>query len=122
MSGKDPLSVVCFGDSLTWGFVPGKKSRYGHDERWTRLLQEELGFDYYVIEEGVNGRTTVFEDPARGDKNGLEHLVTVRKTHMPIDILIIMLGTNDLQDRFQMSADAIGLAMGAAAVCRHASD
>lgn len=112
MSGKDPLSVVCFGDSLTWGFVPGTKTRYGHDERWTRLLQKELGSDYYVIEEGVNGRTTVFEDPARGDKNGLEHLATVRKTHMPIDILIIMLGTNDLQDRFQMSADAIGLAMG----------
>ena len=55
----------------------------------------------------------MFEDPVRGDKNGLEHLKTVRKTHMPIDVLIIMLGTNDLQDRFQMSADAIGLAMGA---------
>ncbi|WP_420413020.1 SGNH/GDSL hydrolase family protein [Roseibium sp.] len=111
-SEKDPISVVCFGDSLTWGFVPGKKSRYGHDVRWTRLLQKELGPEFYVIEDGVNGRTTVFEDPVRGDKNGLEHLATVRKSHMPIDILIIMLGTNDLQDRFQMSADAIGLAMG----------
>ncbi len=111
-SEKNPVSVVCFGDSLTWGFVPGEKSRYGHDVRWTRLLQKELGPEFYVIEEGVNGRTTVFEDPARGDKNGLEHLATIRKAHMPIDILIIMLGTNDLQDRFQMSADAIGLAMG----------
>jgi lysophospholipase L1-like esterase len=111
-SQKDPISVVCFGDSLTWGFVPGEKSRYGHDARWTRLLQKELGPEFYVIEDGINGRTTVFEDPVRGDKNGLEHLAKVRKTHMPIDILIIMLGTNDLQDRFQMSADAIGLAMG----------
>jgi lysophospholipase L1-like esterase len=113
MSGeKDPISVVCFGDSLTWGFNPVDKSRYGHDIRWTRLLQKELGARFDVVEEGLNGRTTVFEDPIRGDKNGFEHLGTVRKTHMPIDILIIMLGTNDLQDRFQMSADAIGRAMG----------
>ncbi|WP_305986700.1 SGNH/GDSL hydrolase family protein [Roseibium sp. MMSF_3544] len=111
-SQKDPMSVVCFGDSLTWGFNPVDKTRYGHDVRWTRLLQAELGSGFYVIEEGVNGRTTVFEDPTRGDKNGLAHLATVRKTHMPIDILIIMLGSNDLQDRFNMSAEAIGLAMG----------
>lgn len=109
---KDPISVVCFGDSLTWGFNPVDKSRYGHTVRWTRRLQGELGPDFHVIEEGVNGRTTVFEDSTRGDKNGLAHLYTVRKTHMPIDVLIIMLGSNDLQDRFNMSAEAIGLAMG----------
>lgn len=109
---KDPVSVVCFGDSLTWGFNPLDKSRYSHEVRWTRRLQHELGPTFHIIEEGVNGRTTVFEDPTRGDKNGLAHLATVRKTHMPIDIMIIMLGSNDLQDRFNMSADAIGLAMG----------
>lgn len=107
-----PLTVVCFGDSLTWGFNPADKSRYSHDIRWTRRLQMELGAAYYVVEEGINGRTTVFEDPVRGDKNGLQHLAGIRKTHMPIDILVIMLGSNDLQDRFSMSADAIGLAMG----------
>lgn len=109
---NDPISVVCFGDSLTWGFNPVDKSRYAHGVRWTRLLQRELGARFDVIEEGLNGRTTVFEDPVRGDKNGLEHLATVRKSHMPIDVLIIMLGSNDLQDRFRMSADAIGRAMG----------
>jgi len=109
---EQPLTVVCFGDSLTWGFNPVDKSRYGHDVRWTRLLQKELGDGYHVVEEGINGRTTVFEDPVRGDKNGLQHLAGVRKTHMPIDLLIIMLGSNDLQDRFGLSADAIGLAMG----------
>ncbi len=109
---KDPISVVCFGDSLTWGFNPADKSRYGHDVRWTRLLQRELGAEFYVIEEGVNGRTTVFEDPVKGDKNGLAHLQTVRKAHMPIDILIIMLGTNDLQARFGMNAETIAIAMG----------
>ncbi|MEM5583410.1 MULTISPECIES: SGNH/GDSL hydrolase family protein [unclassified Roseibium] len=109
---KDPISVVCFGDSLTWGFNPVDKSRYGHDVRWTRLLQKELGGGFHVIEEGVNGRTTVFEDPVKGDKNGLRHLEIVRKTHMPIDILIMMLGTNDLQARFAMNADTIAVAMG----------
>lgn len=108
---SNPLSVVCFGDSLTWGFKPGDRTRYGHTLRWTRLLQQELGNDFYILEEAVNGRTTVFEDPVRGDKNGLAHLATVRKTHMPIDILVIMLGTNDLQSRFNMSAGAIGFAM-----------
>lgn len=107
----EPINVVCFGDSLTWGFRPGPRTRYGHDVRWTRLLQKELGDGYYVVEEGVNGRTTVFEDPVRGDKNGLAHLATVRKTHMPIDVLVIMLGTNDLQTRFGMTAGAIALAM-----------
>lgn len=106
-----PLSVVCFGDSLTWGFNPVDRTRYGHDVRWTRLLQHELGDDYYVVEEGLNGRTTVFEDPVRGDRNGLAHLETVRRSHMPIDILVMMLGTNDLQTRFGMSAGAIALAM-----------
>lgn len=109
---NDPISVVCFGDSLTWGFNPVDKSRYGHDIRWTRLLQKELGSQFYVIEEGVNGRTTVFEDPVKGDKNGLAHLETVRKAHMPIDILVIMLGTNDLQARFGMNAETIAIAIG----------
>ena len=110
-SNSNPLSVVCFGDSLTWGFNPVDRTRYGHDLRWTRLMQKVLGDGFYVIEEGLNSRTTVFEDPVRGDKNGLAHLATVRKTHMPIDILVIMLGTNDLQTRFGMSANAIAVAM-----------
>ncbi|WP_417687428.1 SGNH/GDSL hydrolase family protein [Roseibium sp.] len=107
----EPLSVVCFGDSLTWGFRPGVRTRYGFSTRWTRVLQQELGDGFHVIEEGLNGRTTVFEDPVRGDKNGLAHLATVRKAHMPIDILVIMLGTNDLQSRFNMTAGTIGSAM-----------
>lgn len=109
---KEPLTVVCFGDSLTWGFDPVDRSRYGHDVRWTRLLQKELGAGFHVIEEGLNSRTTVFEDPVKGDKSGLVHLAMVRKSHMPIDILVIMLGTNDLQARFGMNAETIATAMG----------
>ncbi|TYC52557.1 GDSL family lipase [Rhodobacterales bacterium] len=108
----DPVSVVCFGDSLTWGFDPVDRSRYGHDVRWTRLLQKELGAGFHVIEEGLNSRTTVFEDPVKGDKSGLQHLGMIRKSHMPIDILVIMLGTNDLQARFGMNAETIATAMG----------
>ncbi len=110
-SQKDPVSVVCFGDSLTWGFNPVDRSRYGHDIRWTRLMQKDLGADFHVIEEGLNGRTTVFEDPVMGDRNGLAHLELVRKCHMPIDILIIMLGTNDLKTRFCLNAETIATAM-----------
>lgn len=110
-ASKNPLSVVCFGDSLTWGFNPIDRSRYGHDVRWTRLLQRELGPDFYIVEEGLNSRTTVFEDPVMGDKNGLAHLATVLQSHKPIDVLIIMLGTNNLKRRFNMSAAEISLSM-----------
>ncbi|MBO6758184.1 MAG: SGNH/GDSL hydrolase family protein [Roseibium sp.] len=112
MGSKNPVSVVCFGDSNTWGFNPVDRTRYPAAQRWPRQLQHILGPDYYVIEEGLNGRTTVFEDPVAGDKSGLAHLAIVRKTHMPIDLLIIMLGTNDLQTRFGLSTEAIGRAMG----------
>ncbi|MEP3045390.1 MAG: SGNH/GDSL hydrolase family protein [Roseibium sp.] len=104
---KDPISVVCFGDSLTRGFNPIDRSRYGHDVRWPRLLQKELGADFYVVEDGLNGRTTVFEDPIMGDRNGLAHLRTALQVHMPIDILVIMLGTNNLKRRFGLSAEEI---------------
>ncbi|MBD8893875.1 GDSL-type esterase/lipase family protein [Roseibium litorale] len=107
----EPVSVVCFGDSLTWGFKPGERTRYGHSVRWTRHLAKVLGEGFYVVEDGVNGRTTVFDDPMRGDKNGFAHLATARKAHMPVGILVIMLGTNDLQSRFNMTAGAIGSAM-----------
>ncbi|WP_299817920.1 SGNH/GDSL hydrolase family protein [uncultured Roseibium sp.] len=110
--GTEPISVICFGDSLTWGFNPVDKSRYGHEIRWTRRMQKELGPGFYVLEEGVNGRTTVYDDPVMGDRNGLEHLGTVRRTHMPIDILIIMLGTNDLKTRFSVNAETIAASMG----------
>lgn len=108
---KEPVTVVCFGDSLTWGFNPVDRSRYGHQVRWTRLLQKELGAAFHVVEEGLNSRTTVFEDPVMGDKNGLAHLATVLQSHKPIDILVIMLGTNNLKRRFNMSATEIGLSM-----------
>lgn len=61
-------SILCFGDSNTWGWNPGNASRYSLDQRWPGLLMKELGPDYYVIEEGLSGRTTVCDDPVEGVK------------------------------------------------------
>ena len=109
-------TVVCFGDSNTWGFNPDGTGRYPYEIRWTSVLEEELKSRapeerYNIIPQGVNGRTTVFEDPVEGDKCGLRHLPVVLQAHKPMDMIIIMLGTNDLKNRF--SVNALEIAVGA---------
>ena len=100
--------VLCYGDSNTWGFDPVSKKRIDYQERWTGLLQNELGEAYQVLEEGLNGRTTVWNDPIEGYKNGLEYLVPCIESHSPLDLIIVMLGTNDIKKRFSLSAYDIG--------------
>jgi lysophospholipase L1-like esterase len=97
-------TILCYGDSNTWGYNPSTKERYGRDERWAGVLRNELGAEYLVIEEGLNGRTTVWDDPIEGYKNGKEYLIPCLETHKPIDLVIIMLGTNDLKKRFSLTA------------------
>jgi len=97
-------TILCYGDSNTWGYNPLTKERYSREERWTGILQKELGEDYEVIEEGLNGRTTVWDDPIEGYKNGKEYLIPCLESHRPVDLVIIMLGTNDLKKRFSLSA------------------
>ncbi len=105
--------IVCFGDSNTWGFDPATMERHPADVRWTGVLAKELGRDYLVLEEGLNGRTTVFDDPIEGvEKNGLRYLEPCIKSHAPFDLIVIMLGTNDLKVRFGMGA--FDIAAGAA--------
>lgn len=111
----DPKTVLCFGDSLTWGFDPRGGAnivRYGFTERWTRRLQVELGPSYYVIEDGLSGRTTVFDDPVIGGMSGLAQLPTALKTHMPLDLVVILLGSNDSKTRFGVNGDEIALSLG----------
>jgi lysophospholipase L1-like esterase len=111
----DPRTVLCFGDSLTWGYDPrsGESAlRYGFTERWTRRLQAELGSSYYVIESGLSGRTTVFDDPVMGDMSGLAHLPTALSTHMPLDLVVIMLGTNDAKTLYGVNGDIIARSLG----------
>lgn len=97
-------TVVCYGDSNTWGYNPSTGERYGRDKRWAGVLRNELGEGYLVIEEGLNGRTTVWDDPIEGYKRGKDYLIPCLETHKPIDLVIIMLGTNDLKKRFSLSA------------------
>jgi lysophospholipase L1-like esterase len=114
MKGRYPVmfEVLCYGDSNTWGADPQSKGRFGRDERWPGILQKALGNKYHVIEEGLGGRTTVWDDPIEGyHKNGATYLIPCLETHQPLDLVIIMLGTNDLKKRF--SVPAIDVAHGA---------
>jgi lysophospholipase L1-like esterase len=97
-------TIVCYGDSNTWGYNPATKDRFDRDERWAGVLRNEVGDGYLIIEEGLNGRTTVWDDPIEGYKNGKEYLIPCLETHKPIDLVLIMLGTNDLKKRFSLGA------------------
>ena len=109
--------ILCFGDSNTHGYCAdpddclGGGIRFTEEQRWTRLLQKALGEDYLVIEEGLSGRTTCFDDPIHEGLNALDYIYPCLKSHEAIDLLIIMLGTNDTKDRFYASAACIGLGM-----------
>ena len=109
--------ILCFGDSNTHGYCADPAdcadggTRFTEEQRWTRLLQNALGQDYLVIEEGLSGRTTCFDDPIHEGLNALDYIYPCLKSHEAIDLLIIMLGTNDCKDRFYASAACIGLGM-----------
>ncbi|MGF1694382.1 SGNH/GDSL hydrolase family protein [Vibrio lamellibrachiae] len=99
-------TVLCFGDSNTWGYDPDQPRRFSTDERWTMRLQTQISSNYRIIEEGQNSRTTVFEDPFEQGKRGLDYLHPCLESHHP-DLVIIVLGTNDLQTRFNATASDI---------------
>ncbi|MFQ9515099.1 MAG: SGNH/GDSL hydrolase family protein [Eubacterium sp.] len=100
-------TILCYGDSNTYGYNPVNGLRYPKEVRWTGCLQKLLGVEYSVIEEGCNGRTTVFDDPLEGWKNGLDYLKPCLNSHKPIDIVILMLGSNDLKTTFHATAKKI---------------
>lgn len=103
--------ILCYSDSNTWGQVPGieKIERHPSYVRWTGVLQSIVGNDYEVVEEGLCGRTTDITGTLKGDgdKNGLEHFAPIFLYHIPLDFLILYLGTNDLKERFMRSAQDI---------------
>lgn len=106
-------NILCFGDSNTYGLIPGTNRRYGWGIRWTSILSERLRTDnYHIIEEGLCGRTTVFDDPLRAGRNGAALLSTILESHSPIDWVLIMLGTNDCKTVYGASAEVIGKGMG----------
>ena len=107
----DQKNILCFGDSNTHGYNSKTGGRFTVEERWTKLLQRKLGDDYYVIEEGLSGRTTSFEDPVFEGLSGLNAIYPCMMTHEPLDLVIIMLGTNDTKERFGASAECIALGL-----------
>ena len=100
-------TVLCYGDSNTWGSDPADpNSRFPWDVRWPGVLQRELGDGFHVVEEGLGDRTTVFDDPWIPNRNGLALLVPCLETHAPLDLVVIMLGTNDVSYRSVSAAEA----------------
>lgn len=109
--------ILCFGDSNTHGYCADPSdcadgsTRFNENERWTTLLQKKLGGNYLVIEEGLSNRTTVFPDPFLEGLAAIDTIAPCLKSHEKIDLLIIMLGTNDTKEYFSASAPCIALGM-----------
>ena len=99
--------IMCFGDSNTWGAAPAEGTRHPQEVRWTGVLQRELGDAYQVIEEGYNGRTSVFDDVTEGRLSGVKYFAPCCDSQSPLDLIILMLGTNDLKERFGVSPRTI---------------
>ncbi len=103
--------ILCFGDSNTWGYDP-RGGRYDEETRWPMRLQRLLGEGFTVVEEGFNGRTCVYDDPIEGGyKSGANYLPPCLMSHSPLDLVIIMLGTNDAKRRFNLTPMTIGEGM-----------
>ena len=111
-------NVLCFGDSNTWGYIPLTGKRFPPRVRWTGVLRNSLGAGYWIIEEGLNGRTTVHNEEERPHRSGRDLLPVILESHMPINLLILMLGTNDLKARFHRTPFEI--AMDIKSICESA--
>jgi lysophospholipase L1-like esterase len=104
--------ILCFGDSNTWGYDPATGQRFPANIRWTGVMQQALGPDFRVIEEGLNSRTTVWEDPVDGDRMGKRHLPPCLDSQAPLDLVVLMLGTNDTKKRFSAPPQDIANGVG----------
>ncbi len=116
------IRILCFGDSNTWGFNPENSQRFDNKTRWPQVMLNELGANYEIVEEGMNGRTTVWDDPVDGLMSGLSYLKPCLLSQKPLDKVLLMLGTNDLKDRFCVSAAEIAKSAGRLVQMIQASD
>lgn len=103
--------VVCFGDSNTHGADPVTGGRFGREVRWPGVLARLLAGHARVIEEGLNGRTTVWDDPFTDGRNGRTYLLPCLRSHQPVDLLVLMLGTNDVKPMFTAEPFEVALGM-----------
>jgi lysophospholipase L1-like esterase len=101
---SEPHHILCYGDSLTWGWIPVAHStptlRYPWEQRWTGVMSRHLGQRFRIIEEGLSARTTSADDPVDARLNGADYLPTALASHLPLDLVIVMLGTNDTKSYF----------------------
>lgn len=105
-------TVLCYGDSLTWGYNPETRTRHQLEDRWPSVLAASLGEGVHVVADGLNGRTTAFDDYTGDcDRNGARTLPTVLHTHAPLDLVIIMLGSNDMKPVLAGTAHAASKGM-----------
>jgi lysophospholipase L1-like esterase len=104
-------TILCYGDSNVWGQKPDMSGRFPANLRWTGLLQQALGVDYYVIEEGLSSRTTDLEYSRKPGRNGKAYLEPCLDSHAPLDIVILMLGTNDPKIEFNRNAQDVAKAL-----------
>lgn len=107
----DSITVLCYGDSNTYGYDPQTEGRYPHGKRWTTILGEMLGSRYDVIPEGLNGRTTAYDRSGAAWKNGAASFTACLGTHKPVDYVVIMLGTNDCDAELGLTAGQIAEGM-----------
>ena len=105
------FTILCFGDSNTFGQRSAVSGRWPADVRWTGWLQKLLGKEYSVIEEGLGGRTTNLDDPGRVDCNGRTYFQPCLRSHSPLDMVVIMLGTNDLKTKFDRVPEEVATAL-----------
>ncbi len=98
-------NIFCYGDSITWGFDPATWARYDHHDRWTSVLQDQLGAEYFVTVNALQGRTTCWEHPFLPFRNGMEPLMMLLEANAPVDLIIIMLGTNDIVSMLNKCAE-----------------
>lgn len=96
-------NILCYGDSNTFGYRPDKLGQYDETVRWTALIAQALGENFRVIENGVCGRTTAMDDPRAAGRNGLADIDSVMEQYSPVDLVILMLGTNDLKTFYGMN-------------------
>lgn len=107
----EKIRILCYGDSNTWGYIPASDHlRYDINTRWTRLLAKRLGDSYEIIEEGLNSRTLISNDPRPGKegKSGYDYLIPCLDSQDPIDLVILMLGTNELKYSNNKTPEEIG--------------
>jgi lysophospholipase L1-like esterase len=108
-------SILCFGDSLTWGWIPVQEGsptlRYAYAERWTGAMAAQLGDGYRIIEEGLSARTTSLDDPNDPRLNGSAYLPSAIASHLPLDLVIVLLGTNDTKSYFRRTPYEIAMGM-----------